>query len=56
MLAQPSAPSPAELRRRVTSPNGTTHAAITTMQRLGVDQAVVDAVKAAAARANELAI
>jgi pyrroline-5-carboxylate reductase len=56
MLAQPSAPAPAELRRRVTSPNGTTHAAITTMQRLGVEQAVVDAVKAAAAKAKELAI
>jgi pyrroline-5-carboxylate reductase len=48
--------SPAEMRRRVTSPNGTTHAAITTMQARGIEATVMDAVKAAAARAKELAI
>jgi pyrroline-5-carboxylate reductase len=49
-------PDAAELRRRVTSPNGTTHAAITTLQSAGVDDAIVRAVMAAAARAKELAV
>jgi len=56
MLTQTPTIAPAELRRRVTSPNGTTHAAITTLQHAGVDTAIVAAVKAAAARAKELAI
>ena len=48
--------SAAELRRRVTSPNGTTHAAITSLQSAGVEDAIVTAVKAAATRAKELAV
>src|SRR3954466_8995491 len=36
-----SADSPQELRRKVTSPNGTTHAAITSMEAAGVPQAIV---------------
>lgn len=43
-----------ELRRRVTSPNGTTHAAITTFDELGVKDGLVAGVTAAAARSAEL--
>jgi len=43
-----------ELRRRVTSPNGTTHAAITTFDDRGVKEALVAGVAAAAARSAEL--
>lgn len=43
-----------ELRRRVTSPNGTTHAAIATLDEHGVSAAVVAAVGSAAARSAEL--
>ena len=53
MLAE-SADSPEELRRKVTSPNGTTHAAITLMQERGADVAMADAVQAAARRSREL--
>jgi pyrroline-5-carboxylate reductase len=49
-----SADSPAELRRKVTSPNGTTHAAITYMESHNVPQILVDAVKAAQKRGREL--
>jgi pyrroline-5-carboxylate reductase len=42
------------LRQRVTSKGGTTHAAIASMEQAGVKQAIVDAVKAAAARGREL--
>jgi pyrroline-5-carboxylate reductase len=42
------------LRQRVTSKGGTTHAAITSMEQAGVKQAIVDAMKAAAARGREL--
>jgi pyrroline-5-carboxylate reductase len=46
---------PAEvLRQRVTSKGGTTHAAITSMEQAGVKQAIIDAMKAAAARGREL--
>lgn len=45
---------PEELRRKVTSPNGTTQAAIETMQRLGVDAAIGAAMDRCAARAGEL--
>lgn len=45
---------PAELRRRVTSPNGTTHAAITTFDEHGVDAALRAGVRAAARRSSEL--
>ncbi len=46
---------PAELRRRVTSPNGTTEAAIRTFQTGGFEALVEDALKAAAHRSAELA-
>lgn len=49
-----STDSPAELRRKVTSPGGTTHAAITKMEAGNFPQVVVDAVKAAAIRSREL--
>ncbi|MGZ3183543.1 MAG: pyrroline-5-carboxylate reductase [Telluria sp.] len=42
------------LRERVTSKGGTTYAAITSMEAAGVKQAIVEAVKAAAARGKEL--
>jgi len=46
---------PAEvLRQRVTSKGGTTHAAITSMEEAGVKDAIVAAMKAAAARGREL--
>jgi pyrroline-5-carboxylate reductase len=44
-----------ELRRRVTSPNGTTHAAITTFDQCGVKDGLIAGVTAAAARSAELA-
>lgn len=43
-----------ELRRRVTSPHGTTHAAITTFDERGVKDGLVAGVAAAAARSAEL--
>lgn len=43
-----------ELRRRVTSPNGTTHAAITTFDDHGVKEGLIAGVAAAAARSAEL--
>jgi pyrroline-5-carboxylate reductase len=46
---------PAEvLRQRVTSKGGTTYAAITSMEAAGVKEAIVAAMKAAAARGREL--
>ncbi len=53
MLAT-SSDSPAELRRKVTSPNGTTHAAITHMESHNVPQILVEALKAAQKRGREL--
>jgi pyrroline-5-carboxylate reductase len=46
--------SPQELRRKVTTPNGTTHAAITRMEDAGVGGIIVDAVRAAERRSKEL--
>jgi pyrroline-5-carboxylate reductase len=46
--------TPAELRRKVTTPNGTTHAAISCMQERGVGDIIVEAVKAAERRSREL--
>lgn len=43
-----------ELRRQVTSPNGTTHAALTTFDERGVGDGVRAGVSAAAERADEL--
>jgi pyrroline-5-carboxylate reductase len=50
-----SSDSPQELRRKVTSPNGTTHAAITSMEQAGVPDAIVTAIQAADRRSKELA-
>jgi pyrroline-5-carboxylate reductase len=55
--AQLAAQSPdpaAVLRERVTSKGGTTHAAISSMEAAGVKQAIIAAMKAAAARGNAL--
>jgi pyrroline-5-carboxylate reductase len=49
-----STDSPQELRRKVTSPNGTTHAAITTMESQGLPAIIDAAMKACAARSKEL--
>jgi pyrroline-5-carboxylate reductase len=49
-----SSDSPQELRRKVTSPGGTTHAAITHMESQGMPQIIVDALKAAQRRGREL--
>lgn len=53
LLAQ-SQDTPAELRRKVTSPGGTTEAAIRCMDDKHVQQAVRDAIHAACARSVEL--
>lgn len=45
---------PAELRRRVTSPNGTTAAAVAVLDERGVRESIVRAVAAAAQRSKEL--
>jgi pyrroline-5-carboxylate reductase len=53
MLAA-STDSPQELRRKVTSPGGTTQAAIMHMESQNVGPAIVDAIKAAQRRGKEL--
>ena len=45
---------PEQLRRNVTSPNGTTHAAIESFKAAGLEQMVDQAVRAAVARSEEL--
>jgi pyrroline-5-carboxylate reductase len=54
-MASSSDVSPAELRRRVTSPGGTTEQAIKTFQEGGFDALVQQALTAAARRSAELA-
>ncbi|KAL7782935.1 pyrroline-5-carboxylate reductase [Trichoderma ceciliae] len=49
-----SSDEPSQLRKNVTSPNGTTHAALQTFESLGFDEVVDKAVKAATSRASEL--
>ncbi|KAL4895014.1 pyrroline-5-carboxylate reductase dimerization-domain-containing protein [Aspergillus ambiguus] len=49
-----SSDSPSQLRKNVTSPNGTTHAALQTFEGLKFDEIVDKAVKAATSRAAEL--
>jgi pyrroline-5-carboxylate reductase len=46
--------SPEDLRKQVTTPGGTTQAAIETMEAAGVKEALTKAVRAAAARSREL--
>lgn len=53
-LLATSEDTPAELRRKVTSPGGTTHAAITHMESNGLPQIIVDAITAAERRGKEL--
>ncbi len=54
-LAEQSDVGPEELRHRVTSPNGTTEAAINTMVDNGLESAIEHGIKAAIARSDELA-
>ena len=54
-LVQGSSEAPEVLRQRVTSKGGTTHEAIVIMQQHGVEQAIVAAMHACAARGRELA-
>lgn len=49
-----TAEDPAELRRKVTSPAGTTHAAIVSLEESGMRKAFEDAVKAATDRGAEM--
>lgn len=53
-LAQSSADGPAVLRERVTSKGGTTHAALTSLERDHVADLIVSAIQAAAQRSAEL--
>ncbi len=53
-LAQDSEDSPAELRRKVTSPGGTTEAALRQMDEHGLPQLVAQAIAAATQRSCEL--
>lgn len=53
-LARASDEPPETLRARVTSKGGTTHAAITAMESAGVKEAIVQALRAAQARAKAL--
>lgn len=55
-MMTPDTDSPEELRRKVTSPNGTTHAAITHMEQAGLPAIVVEALKAADRRSRELGV
>jgi pyrroline-5-carboxylate reductase len=50
-----SGQSPEDLRRQVTSPNGTTMQAIARMQQANLDQMFIEATDAALARAREIA-
>lgn len=53
-LAAGSSETPEVLRRNVTSPGGTTHAAMTLLEARGVKAAFIDAILAARDRAREL--
>jgi pyrroline-5-carboxylate reductase len=53
-MLETSSDSPQELRRKVTSPGGTTHAAITNLESKQVGPAIVEAIKAAERRGKEL--
>jgi pyrroline-5-carboxylate reductase len=53
-MLEASPDSPQELRRKVTRPKGTTHAAITHMQAERWDQITRDAIAAAQRRGREL--
>lgn len=53
MLVQATEP-PSQLRKNVTSPNGTTHAALVSFENDGFKDIVARAVKAATDRSEEL--
>lgn len=53
-LLMESGEPPSELRRKVTSPGGTTEAALKVMQQRGFTENVVEAIRAAARRSREL--
>lgn len=55
-MASTSEHTPAQLRKNVTSPNGTTQAAIETLDAAQVNAHIVDALHAAATRSAELAV
>ena len=46
--------SPEELRRKVTSPGGTTEAAVKVLERENTQAVIIDAIRAAAQRSQEL--
>ena len=54
-LLEHSKLEPAELRRQVTSPGGTTERIITTLDEAGLKQTFEESLEAAVARAKELA-
>lgn len=55
-LASNSGHLPGELRRQVTSPGGTTEAALSTMEEHGMDETITRGINAAIEKSNELAI
>lgn len=55
-LAMESDESPAELRRKVTSPGGTTEAAIASFENAGLSNVVLEAIRAAEKRAASLSV
>ena len=55
-LVKETGGDPADLRRRVTSPGGTTMAALTVLEARGFKMAIADAVRQAIRRAGELAL
>ncbi len=55
LMARQGTQSPAELRRRVTSPGGTTQAALNVLSHRQVERALVEAIGAACGRSKELA-
>ena len=55
LMADRSELPPAQLRRNVTSPGGTTESAVATLDRQSVRDAIVAAIRAAAVRSAELA-
>ena len=54
-MAADSGDEPAELRRKVTSPNGTTQAALSTFASLDLNGMVESAMRACVTRAEEMA-
>ena len=54
-LMKESGEGAAELRAKVTSKGGTTHAAMSTMEELGIKGSIIEAMKAAQAKSIELA-